>query len=77
MLHSDTPFIVAIITEGCRIFKKSTVSNPQVFIDFHFAATQIFTECVFVHISQHDGDYRMIAFYLYVLCIGNIVVLAC
>ena len=71
MLHSDTPLIVAIITEGCRIMEKSTVSHSQDFVDFHSAATQIFTECFFsVHISQHNGNYKMIAFYWYVLCIG-------
>ena len=70
-LHSDTPLIVAIITEGCRIWEKSTVSHPQDFVDFHFAATQILTEIFFlVHMSQHNGNYRMIAFYWYVLCIG-------
>ena len=40
-------------------------------MDFHFAATQILTEYFFwVHMSRHNGNYRMIAFYWYVLCIG-------
>ena len=44
---------------------------PKDFVDFHFAATQILTEWgFFVHISQHNGNYRMISFYWYVLCIG-------
>ena len=44
---------------------------PQDFVDFHFAATQILTEYFFlVHMSQHNGNCRMIAFYWYVLCIG-------
>ena len=47
MLDWDTPLIVAIITEGCRIWEKSTVSHPQDFVDFNFAATQILTEYFF------------------------------
>ena len=47
MLHSDTPLIVAIITKGCRKFwEKNTTS-----VDFHFAATQIVTECFYPYIS--------------------------
>ena len=39
--------------------------------DFHFPATHIFTECFYlVHISQHNGNYRMIPLYWYGLCIG-------
>ena len=34
MLQSDTPLIVAIITEGCRIWEKSPVSHPQRFCRF-------------------------------------------
>ena len=46
-------------------------SHPQDFVDFHFAATQIFTKCTFLlHIFQHNGNYRMTAFYCYVLCFG-------
>ena len=38
--------------------------SPKIFVDFHFAATQIFTECFdLVQISQHNGNYRMIPFY--------------
>ena len=54
MLHSDTPLIVGIITEGCRIWEKSTVSHvpppkkKEIFVDFHFATTEIFTECFFL-----------------------------
>ena len=45
--------------------------TPKNFVDFHFTATQFFTECFFsVHITQHNGNYRMIPFHWYVLCIG-------
>ena len=48
-------------------------SPQKIFVDFHFAATQIFTECFdLVQISQHNGNYRMIPFYWYVLCIGTL-----
>ena len=48
-------------------------SPPKFFVDFHFAATQIFTECFdLVQISQHNGNYRMIPFYWYVLCMGTL-----
>ena len=72
MLHSNTPLIVAIITEGCRIWEQSTVSYHQKkFVDFHSAATQIFTECFnLVQIYQHNGNYRIIPFYWYVQNIG-------
>ena len=46
-------------------------SPPEILFDFHFAATQILTEYFFlVHMSRHNGNNRMIAFYWYVLCIG-------
>ena len=46
--------------------------SSQYFVDFHFAATQIVTECflsIYLSIIM-NGKYRMIAFHLYVLCIG-------
>ena len=47
--------------------------SPKNFIDFHFAATQIFTKCFnLVQISQHNGNYRMIPFYWYVICMGTL-----
>ena len=51
--------------------RKVRLVTPRDFVDFHFAATQILTEYFFgVHMSRHNGNYRMIAFYWYVLCIG-------
>ena len=47
--------------------------SSQDFVDFHFAATHIFTECYFLSIYLSiiiNGKYRMIAFHLYVFCIG-------
>ena len=39
-------------------------SPPKNFVDFHFAATQIFTQCFdLVQISQHNGNYRIVPFY--------------
>ena len=71
MLHSDTPLIIAIITEGCRIWEKSTVSLPQRFCRFSLRGNTNFDRIFFgVHMSRHNGNYRMIAFYWYVLCIG-------
>ena len=50
--------------------------TPKNFVDFHFAATQIFTECFdLVQISQHNGNDRMIPFYWYVLCMGRLLCL--
>ena len=73
MLHLDTPLSFAILSETCRIWKQSTVSHPKKFVDSHYAATQIFTECFdLVQISQHNGNYRMIPFYWYVHCIGTL-----
>ena len=73
MLHLDTPLSFAILTEVCRIWEQSTVSHPKTFVDFHFAATQIFNECFdLVQISQHNWHYRMIPFYWYVLYIGTL-----
>ena len=46
--------------------------SSQDFVDFHFAATQIVTEC-FLSIYRSiiiNGKYRMIAFHLCVICIG-------
>ena len=78
MLHLDTPLSFATITEGCRILEQSAVSHLQKIIDFHCAETQILTECFdFVQISQHNGNYRMVPFYLYVFCIGTLLCLAC
>ena len=71
MLHSDTPLIVEIITEGCRIWEKSTVSHPQKFCRFSLRGNTIFHRMLFsVHKTQHNGNYRMIPFHWYVLCIG-------
>ena len=72
MLHSDTPLIIAIITEGCRIWEKSTVSHPQRFCRFFTSRQHKFWPNIFflVHMSRHNGNYRMIALYWYVLCIG-------
>ena len=71
MLHSDTPLIIAIITEGCRIWEKSTVSHPQRFCQFSLRGNTNFDRIFFgVHMSRHNGNYRMRAFYWYVLCIG-------
>ena len=51
-------------------YGKSPLKN---FVDFHCATTQIFTECFdLVQISQHNGNYRIIPFYWYVLCIGTL-----
>ena len=73
MLHLDTPLSFAILSESCRIWEQSAVSHPKFFVDFHFAATQIFTECFdLVQISQHNENYRMIPFYWYVLCMGTL-----
>ena len=46
--------------------------SSQDFVNFHFAATQIVTECFWsIYLSIIiNGKYRMIAFHLYVLCIG-------
>ena len=46
--------------------------SSQDLVDFHFAATQIFTECFLsIYLSIIiNGKYRMIAFHWYVLCIG-------
>ena len=46
--------------------------SSQDVVDFHFAATQIVTECFLsIYLSIIiNGKYRMIAFHLYVLCIG-------
>ena len=46
--------------------------SSQDFVDFHFVATQIVTECFLsIYLSIIiNGKYRMIAFHLYVLCIG-------
>ena len=53
MLHSDIPLIVAIITEGCRIWEINTVT-PKIFVDFHFEATRIFTECFWSECLEID-----------------------
>ena len=46
-------------------------SPQKFFVDFHFAATEIAIECFdLVHISQHNGNYKMIPFLWYVICIG-------
>ena len=58
MLHSGTPLIVAIIMNGCRIWKKSTVSNPHKILSMSASKQQIFTECFyFAHIPQHHGNF--------------------
>ena len=46
--------------------------SSQDFVDFHFAATQIVTECFLsIYLSIIiNGKYMMIAFHLYVLCNG-------
>ena len=73
MLHLDTPLSFAILSESCHIWEQSTVSHPKKFCRFHFAATQIFTECFdLVQISQHNGNYRMIPFHWYVICMGTL-----
>ena len=78
MLHSDTPLIVAINTKDCSIWEKRTVSQPKIFVDFPFLATHIFSECFYsVHISQHNGNYRMISFNLVCALYWYIAVLAC
>ena len=63
MLYLDTPLIVGIFIKTCCIREQGTVSHPQDFVDFHFAATLIVIECFdLVHISQHNGHYKIIAF---------------
>ena len=63
MIHSDTPLIVEIILEGFGFRGQGTVSHPKKIVVFHFAATQILTECVdLVNKYQHNGNYRMIPF---------------
>ena len=70
MLHSDTPN-VEIITEDCRIWEKSTVSHSPKFCRFSLRGNTIFHRMLFsVHITQHNGNYRMILFRWYELCIG-------
>ena len=57
MLHSDTPLIVEIISEGFAFESKVT---PKIFGDFHSAATQILTECFdLVNISRLNENYKM------------------
>ena len=57
MLHSDTPLIVEIISEGFRIQEQSIVSRPKFCVDFHFEATQILTKCFdLVNISRHEDN---------------------
>ena len=71
MLHLDYPFIVAIITEGCRFKEKSLVSHPPRFCRFSLRGNKKFSpNFLGVNISEHNGTYRMIAFYWHVLCIG-------
>ena len=51
--------------------RKVRLVTQKIFVDFHFTTTQFFTECFFsVHITQHNGNYRIIPFHQYVLCIG-------
>ena len=78
MLHSDTPLIVAIITKGCLIREKSYGKSPPPpppppprFYRFSLRSNTNF-HWIFlgVHICQYIGNYKMIAFYWYVLCIG-------
>ena len=61
MLHLDTPLIVGIFIKPLRA--KYGKSRQKRFVDFHFAATQIVIEYFdLVHISQHNGNYKMIPF---------------
>ena len=64
MLHLDTPLIVGIFIKNLSHLKaKYGKSPPKNFVDFYFAATEIFTECFdLVHISQLNGNYKMIPF---------------
>ena len=48
MLHSDTPLIVGIITEGCGIWEKSTVSYPQKFCRFSLRDNSNFHRMLFL-----------------------------
>ena len=46
-------------------------SPPKILSIFTSRQHNFFTECFFsVHITQHNGNYRMIPFHWYVLCIG-------
>ena len=72
MLHSDIPIIVAIITEGCRIWEKNTASRPKI-LSIFTSRQHKFSPNVFLSIYLSiiiNGKYRMIAFHWYVLCIG-------
>ena len=45
--------------------------SPQKFCRFSLRGNTIFHRMLFsVHITQHNGNYRMIPFHWYVLCIG-------
>ena len=72
MLHSDTPLIVAIIMEGCRIWEKNAASHPKILSIFtswqHKLSPNVFFS-IYLSIII-NGKYRMIAFHLCVLCIG-------
>ena len=71
MLHSDTPLIVAIITEGCRIWEKNTASHPKILSIFTSRQDKLSPNVLSIYLSIIiNGKYRMIAFHLYVLCIG-------
>ena len=51
MLHSDTLLIVAIITEGCRIWEKSTVSHHLTTIKF---SKEKYYSCKFFQLTSTE-----------------------
>ena len=59
MLHSDTPLIVAIITEGCRIWEKNKASHPKILSIFTSQQHKFSPNVFFVHKSQHNHYWKM------------------